>query len=145
MTMRVHVIVAGLALLTVGDAKGSVVDTGTDAQSECQLWVDGYDSRAAGRCEGMLETAMYFSPSMPADVRACPPQQGSILESAKVMLRYMRQNPDRLSEPGITLAIEAFRDAWPCHDDGSEATAGSKPGQKKRAPKKTKMTPNNPG
>jgi hypothetical protein len=136
--MRVHVVVAGLTLLIFGDARGSVVDTGTDAQRDCQLFVDGYDSNAAGSCEGMLETAMYFSPSMPPDVRACPPEQGSILESAKVMLRYLRQNPDRLGEPGITLAIEAFRDSWPCHGDDAGAPTGSKPGPKKRVPKKSK-------
>ena len=141
--MRFHVIVAGLALLIFAEARGSVVDTGTDAQSQCQLLVDGYDSKSAGACEGMLETAMYFAPSMPADVRACPPAQGSILESAKVLLRYLRQNPDRVSDPGITLAIEAFRNAWPCHGDAAEA-AGSKPGSKKRAPKKPKVIPDNP-
>jgi hypothetical protein len=75
---------------------------------------------------------------MPADVRACPPAQGSILESAKVLLRYLDKNPDRLNEPGITVAIEAFRDAWPCHGDEVEASGGSGPKQKKRVPKRSK-------
>jgi len=91
------------------------------------------EARFAGSCEGMIETAMLFSPNLPADVRACPPAQGSILESAKVMLRYLDKNPDRISEPGITVAIEAFRDAWPCL--GDDVASGSK--QKKRAPKRS--------
>jgi hypothetical protein len=85
----------------------------------------------------MIETAMLFSPNLPADVRACPPAQGSILQSAKVLLRYLDNNRDRVNEPGITIAIEAFRDAWPCHGDDAGAPGGPTP--KKRVPKKSKQ------
>ena len=136
--MRLYIIVASLALSFVGNARATIVDKGADAQRSCQLLVEGSfrdsgEARSAGSCEGLLETAMFFSPNLPADVRACPPAQGSLLESAKVMLRYLDKNPDRVKEPGITVAIEAFRDAWPCLGDD---VGGS--GSKKRAPKKLK-------
>jgi hypothetical protein len=141
--MRVYIIAAVLALSIIGNASGSAVDNGADAQKYCRSLVDGgfQDSeaaRAAGTCEGMLETAMVFSPNMPADVRACPPAQGSVVESAKVLLRYLDKNPARLSEAGITVAIEALRDAWPCEGDDASAPVGSGPKPKKRAPKKPK-------
>jgi hypothetical protein len=137
--MRVYILVGSLALSVIGNASGTVVDKGADAQKYCHLLVEGSfrdsgEARFAGSCEGMIETAMLFSPNLPADVRACPPAQGSILESAKVMLRYLDKNPDRVSEPGITVAIEAFRDAWPCLGDDVGAS-GSK--QKKRVPKRS--------
>jgi Rap1a immunity proteins len=149
--MRAYIIAAGLALSVIGSAHGSVVDSGTDAQKSCQSLVDGgfQDSsaaRAAGSCEGMLETAMVFSPNMSNDVRACPPAQGSTVESAKVLLRYLDRNPGRLSEAGITLAIEALRDAWPCEGDdaattgGPARTVGPGPKPKKRVAKKPKTT-----
>ena len=149
--MRAYIIAAGLALSVIGSAHGSVVDNGADAQKSCQSLVDGgfQDSgaaRAAGSCEGMLETAMVFSPNMPNDVRACPPAQGSTVESAKVLLRYLDRNPGRLSEAGITLAIEALRDAWPCEGDDAAAPAGparpvgTGPKPKKRVAKKPKTT-----
>jgi Rap1a immunity proteins len=136
--MRIYIIVAGLALSVAGNARATVVDTGTDAQKSCELLVQGSfrdhgEARAAGSCEGMIETTMLFSPNLPADVRACPPAQGSVLESAKVLLRYLDNNSDRLNEAGITLAIEAFRDTWPCHGDDA-ATAGA-PRPKKRVKK----------
>ena len=141
--MRLYIIVASQAFSVMGGARGTVVDSGADAQRYCQLLIEGsfhdYDeARAAGSCEGMIETAMLFSPNMPADVRACPPGQGSILESVKVLLRYLDNNPDRLNEPGITLAIEAFRNDWPCLGDDAEASGGSGPRPKKRVPKKSK-------
>lgn len=140
--MRVHIILAGLVLLLIGSASGTIVDKGTDAQKSCKLLVqksfrDQDEARVAGACEGMIETAMLFSPNLPAEVRACPPAQGSALESAKVLLQYIDNNPDRLSEAGITLALEAFRDAWPCHGDDAGAPGGPKP--KKRAPKTPKQ------
>lgn len=137
--MRVYIIVAGLALSVLGRTGATVVDKGTDVQRFCELLVHGSfrdqgEARSAGSCEGMIETTMLFSPNLPADVRACPPAQGSVLQSAKVLLRYLDNNPDRVNEPGITVAIEAFRDAWPCHGDDTASPIGAKP--KKRALKK---------
>jgi hypothetical protein len=139
--MRVYIIVVSLALLVIGKANGTVVDTGADAQRSCALLVEGSfhdndEARSAGACEGMIETAMFFSPNLPSDVRACPPALGSILESAKILLRYLDQNPDRSTVPGITLAFEAFRDAWPCQGDDAEPSG--RPVPKKRVPKKPK-------
>jgi hypothetical protein len=141
--MRDYIIVASLAFSVIADASGTVVDTGADAQRSCQLLIEGTfsgfdEARSAGSCEGMVETAMVFSPNLPADVRGCPPAQGSILESAKVLLRYLDQNSDRLNEPGITLALAAFRDAWPCRGDDAEVSGGSGPRPKKRVSKKSK-------
>jgi len=138
--MRVYIIVECLALLIIGRASATVVDTGTEAQKSCELLVQGSfrdqtEARSAGSCEGMIETAMLFSPNLPADVRACPPAQGSVLESAKVLLRYLDNNPERLTQPGITIAIEAFRDAWPCRGDDAGTPGGPRP--KKRVPKKS--------
>jgi len=102
--MRAYIIVAGLALSVVGKASATVVDKGTDAQKSCELLVQGSfrdhgEARSAGSCEGMIETTMLFSPNLPADTRACPPAHGSVLQSAKVLLLYLDNNPDRLNEP----------------------------------------------
>jgi hypothetical protein len=144
--MRAYIIAVGLALSLIGNARGSVVDNGADAQKACRFLVDGSfgdtdAARAAGSCEGMIETAMVFSPNMPADARACAPAQGSVLESAKVLLRYLDKNPGQVSEAGITLAIEALRDAWPCEGDDATAPGKSVPRPKKRAAKKPGSKP----
>ena len=138
--MRVYIIVVGLVLSIIGRGSATVVDKGNDAQRSCELLVqnsfrDQDEARSAGACEGMIETAMLFSPNLPANVRACPPAQGSVLESARVLLRYLDNNPERLNQPGITIAIEALRDAWPCRGDDAELPAGPRP--KKRVPKKS--------
>jgi Rap1a immunity proteins len=139
MMMRAFILAAGLALSVIGTASATVVDTGADAQKSCRAFTEGSfhdndEAKSAGACEGMVETAMVFSPNMPAEVRGCPPAQGSVLESAKVLLRYLDNNPDRLEEAGITVTLEAFRDAWPCRGDDPES-----PQPKKRAPKKSRQ------
>jgi hypothetical protein len=142
--MRAYIVAAGLALSAIGAASGTVVDTGADAQKYCRALVEGSfrdsdDARSAGTCEGMIETVTVFAPDLPAELRACPPAQGSALASAKVLLQYLDRNPDRLSEAGITLAIEALRDSWPCENDDPTATAGPTPKPKKHAAKKPKQ------
>src|ERR1700712_1378319 len=130
--MRVNFIIACLALLVFGKASATVVDKGSDARRDCELLVEGSfhdygEAQSAGACEGMMRTAVFFSPDLLPEVRACPPPQGNILESARVLLRYLDQNPDRLDAPGITLAFEAFRDAWPCQGDDAESPIKSGP------------------
>src|ERR1700674_2196082 len=103
--MRVYIIVAGLALSIIGRGSATVVDKGTDAQRSCELLVqnsfrDQDEARSAGACEGMIETAMLFSPNLPADVRACPPAQGSIKPRAKILLPYLDNHRDRVNERG---------------------------------------------
>ena len=51
--MRVYIIVASLAFSVIGDAGGTVVDTGADAQRYCQLLIEGSfhdygEARSAG-------------------------------------------------------------------------------------------------
>jgi hypothetical protein len=139
--MKAYIVAASVALSAIGSAGATTVDSGADAQKSCKAFAGSSGSdeaRAAGSCEGMVETAMVISPNLPADLRGCPPPQGSVLESAKVLLRYLDNNQDRLDEAGITLTFEAFRDAWPCRGDDAEAAAGPKP--KKRAAKKPKVS-----
>lgn len=137
--MRFSILVAGLVLSLVGGARATVVDKGADVQRSCKLFVqssfrDQGEARSAGACEGMMETAMLFAPNLPAKIRGCPPAQGSVLESAKILLRYLDNNPDRVKEPGITITIEAFRDAWPCQGDDAQPAIGVGAGPKKRVP-----------
>lgn len=142
--MRVHLIFACLALSAIGRAAAAtVVNTGAEARRDCELLVEDSlqsvgNARSAGACEGMLETAVFFAPDLLPEVRACPPPQGNILEHARVLLRYLDQNPDRLDAPGITLAFEAFRDAWPCQGDDAVSSGRSIPKPKKRVLRKSK-------
>jgi hypothetical protein len=141
--MRAYIIAASLTLSLVGKASGTVVDTGKDVQKYCApltkgSFQDNDEARLAGTCEGMVETAVLFAPNLPADVRGCPPAMGSTVATVKVLLRYLDRNPDRLEEAGITLALEAFRDAWPCPGDDADAPGGG-PKTKKPASKKRKQ------
>ena len=136
--MKAYILAAGLGLSIIASSNATTVDSGAYAQKSCRAFVgssfQGSDeARAAGSCEAMVETAMVFSPNLPVELRGCPPPQGSVLESAKVLLRYLDNNPDRVDEAGITLTFEAFRDAWPCRGDDAEATGVSAPKPKKRA------------
>jgi hypothetical protein len=42
------------------------------------------------------------------------PDEVTIQQEARTIVRYIEARPQRMHEPFIFLAIEAFRDAWPC-------------------------------
>jgi hypothetical protein len=60
------------------------------------------------------------------------------LESAKVLLRYFDQNPDRLNVPGITLAFEHLEMLGRAKATMPSRQADLDLNQKKRVPKKSK-------
>jgi len=53
---------------------------------------------------------------------ACGPDEVPILQLARVVVKWLREHPERLHEPKGVLAIEALRDAFPCqHASPKEA------------------------
>jgi hypothetical protein len=67
----------------------------------------------------------------------------SLLELMTIMCRKARPSADDITASDadwywtLTIAIEAFRDAWRCHGGDAELSIGTAP--KKRAPKKLKQ------
>ena len=48
------------------------------------------------------------------DKQACIPDAAEINQFARIVGRYMEQNPNRLHEPAFTIVIESLRQAFPC-------------------------------
>src|SRR5260370_8275552 len=96
--MRVYIIVASLALSVIGTASGTVVDTGADAQRYCELLVEGsfhdYGApRSPAACEGITETARFFSPNRPPDTQACPPAPRALLAKRRFSIPNGSHHP----------------------------------------------------
>ena len=45
----------------------------------------------------------------------CTPEQGVTNgEAARIVLKYLKDNPQKLDQNEVELAIQAFREAFPC-------------------------------
>lgn len=61
-----------------------------------------------GNCNGILETLRFMSPDI------CAPPGSTLVEAARIVVQYIDQRPNRLSENFRELALEALTEAWQC-------------------------------
>ena len=72
--------------------------------------LDAMDSYKAGYCLGIVQTAYNLSPAF----QVCHPAGVKLRQQLRIALIYILKTPARLHEPFELLALEAFREAWPC-------------------------------
>jgi hypothetical protein len=82
----------------------------------CKRFADSgsASSPSEGMCVGSLYSIFSVSTYFPPSQSFCSPDNIHALQLARVAIKYMEDNPARLHEPFSSLAIEAFRKAWPC-------------------------------
>ncbi|WP_143512424.1 Rap1a/Tai family immunity protein [Pseudomonas putida] len=116
------------ALLTVlpvsGDVKASELD-GNGLLLHCQAlikWNESYgkvgDHFDAGNCQGVLVGTMSLLPTIdkglsPAE-RVCMPNSVSYVQAARIVVKWLKENPKYLDEPPGLLVILALRGFYPC-------------------------------
>ena len=98
-------------------------DTGAEMAGHCRAFLSEKlapeQSYGAGKCFGLvygvtdtLKTAHLVSPEA---VSVCIPIEGFTMgQAARILLRYLDDHPETLNESSSTLAIKAFRRAYPC-------------------------------
>jgi hypothetical protein len=65
-----------------------------------------------GTCAGTMRTlvpAMQLVPGF-----ACLPREVTSAQMARVFIKYLKDNPEKLHEYFFPLAFAAFKQAWPC-------------------------------
>jgi hypothetical protein len=73
-----------------------------------------YDDPYKYHCMGIIAGMSYFGPSLPADMRFCPPEKGTTSQALRVVLKFLHAHPESLHKQFRELAHRAFREAWPC-------------------------------
>ena len=65
---------------------------------------------AQGNCAGLLEGILYLA----EEYGVCAPANIDTRQVARIVVRYIDHHPARLDNDFRQLAVEAFREAWPC-------------------------------
>jgi Rap1a immunity proteins len=66
---------------------------------------------------------------------ACIPDKAPILQLARVLVKWLREHPERLHELSMTLTTAAMKDAFPCKDLNTQDTAKPTTVQPDKTPK----------
>ena len=67
-------------------------------------------------CYGTVEALSYVGSRLATETRFCAPNDLTPELALRVVIGYVEARRNRLQENFKELALEAFRDAWPCAD-----------------------------
>ena len=84
----------------------------------CRDFVNGNYVRnplLQGECIGVIEALATFANNLPFETsRSCPPEDATIGQLTRVIVRWIDEHPQRWHEDFLALALFALHEAWPC-------------------------------
>jgi hypothetical protein len=83
----------------------------------CRNFLDHRPTRTAfeeGVCVGIIEGLSHVRQALPPHLRWCHGPGVTAGQYVRVALAYIESRPQRMHEDFRQLAIEAWREAWPC-------------------------------
>ena len=69
---------------------------------------------AYARCMELVVTVATLGPYLRKELRFCPAEKSTAGQHRLLFARFLDQNPARLHEPGLWLAVVALHEAWRC-------------------------------
>jgi hypothetical protein len=76
----------------------------------CEAALRGEANLAAGRCIGVMEGLAVLGPLNVF----CAPDTTSTSQWMRVVLKFIKDRPERMHQDFRVLAVEALKEAWPC-------------------------------
>ncbi|WP_223592418.1 Rap1a/Tai family immunity protein [Pseudomonas sp. A-R-19] len=121
-TLLMAVAVAGM----LGSGAAMAMD-GNELLEGCQAMIQTDDTGeappvnliiGAGQCLGIVEgvrmTMFYLNGSLPEAARVCFPKGVTTGQGARVVVKYLKDNPEELHEDATSLIFFAYHKAFPC-------------------------------
>ncbi|WP_159815019.1 Rap1a/Tai family immunity protein [Pseudomonas sp. 18058] len=116
---------AAIALLGLIGSNVALAGDGNQLLTTCQVvikFLDGekkVDPFDIGYCTGIVEgvegSIFILNDSLPANLKTCYPDTGiNNGQKARIIVKYLRENPDQLHMPAAALAMIAYKNAYPC-------------------------------
>ncbi len=69
----------------------------------------------SGKCQSAINNVLNFNKELPSNMAFCPPLLSSgVVDTARVIVSFMKSNTPRLAERFDMMAYSALRTAWPC-------------------------------
>jgi hypothetical protein len=120
--MRAFVVAMWLFVACLSPASAAeVITTGKDLLDACSLLVEDVGGRRdqgqalkMGFCLGFVRAMLTAGPMLGVEGKFCPPKQTTNGEAVNILVKYLRDNPERMPRNAEPLAIHAFYLVWGC-------------------------------
>jgi hypothetical protein len=74
------------------------------------------DAFTAGHCAGLVQGVSQVGQELPADMRSCSPDGMPVSQGARVLIKWLKANPEILNRDETALTVAAFNQTYPCKD-----------------------------
>jgi hypothetical protein len=92
--------------------------SGNDISELCQIASRGpktdFETAKATYCQGFVKAILFIGRRLDEPDSFCSQTGVTVGQAIDVFLKYLNDNPDKTHQPAESLAIAAFRKAWPC-------------------------------
>ncbi len=125
--MKAGIAVAVALVGMLGSGGTAMASDGNGLLTQCQALVRMMDnqqlsqiaSMEVGQCLGMVEgvrgVLLIYEQNVPKNLRVCFPEGGiNNGQAARIVTKYLHDNPAELNEDATLLTILAFKTAYPC-------------------------------
>lgn len=103
-----------LGLTSVGEAAPDI-ESGNFMLPHCEHFVEKKSNDVwDGECVGAISALVVLGKELPDGFKNCLPKDVTRQQAARVIVKYMRSNPEKLHDSYIYLATTALSKAWPC-------------------------------
>ena len=91
------------------------ITSGNEMLPHCEAWGQGkIPGRMSWFCSGAISALVYVGEGLPSVARFCPPPNSTHGQHQRVVVAYLKRNPQLLHLNFKDLALKAMREAWPC-------------------------------
>ncbi|EKT4466791.1 hypothetical protein QEL93_002193 [Pseudomonas putida] len=121
--MKSEVIAIALAGVVAGSSctANAAEQDGNELLSNCKQFISddrGFNAFQAGECTGLIRgvsnTVYFYSEVLKSDDKFCVPDGVKNGQLARIVVKYLEDNPKILNDPDIALIWKALMDAYPC-------------------------------
>ncbi len=121
--MKKSYIILIVIILLAGFATNVESNDGSDLLTYCNKAIDAFEGKpmddfSSGQCLGMLYAIGYTNYVSSIKYKnkplfCTPPVQ--MMKSARIVVKYLKDHPEKLHEEAVGLAVEALSEAFPCN------------------------------
>lgn len=117
-------IAAAIVLVGVMAGGSAMATNGNDLLRSCQSAIRFSDTGVlddgigTGFCLGTMQAIedlmSFISASLKPEHRVCLPKGVSNEQAARIVVKYLKENPSELNQDSSSLAVFALQDSYPC-------------------------------
>ena len=75
-----------------------------------------------GYLQGHIDFQQHLERNAPSEIKHCFPSFITLSQLAKITVKYLEENPNKLNKPAMPIILKAFEESFPCSESISQSS-----------------------